>query len=225
MTEQQRKVLARYEVARTMVDGERAYATPEGNMYSVTTILSGSGDNRGLLQWREGIGEKRADEIVAAACWRGDKHHLNIEHLLKTGLEPKLNLITETYWKSTRPFLDCITKPLLIEGAVWHPEKYAGTLDCLALTTEFGNYPVLLDWKTADAPRNKQKIYNYSLQLAAYREAANHVYKNVGLRVDYAQLVIALPSKPPQIETFDADALDQLFRHFIGRKNKFLSRK
>ena len=74
-------------------------------------------------------------------------------------------------------------------------------------------------------PRNKQKVYTYSLQLAAYREAVNYVYANTGLKVDYAQLAIALPNRNPQIETFDGEALDQLFRHFIGRKNRFLSRK
>ena len=225
MTEVVIPFLPRYEVSRTMVDGERAYATPEGNYYSVTTILSGSENNRGLQEWREGIGEKRADEIVAAACWRGDKHHLNIEHLLKTGEEPELNMITEGYWKSSRSFLDGITKPLLIEGAVWSPERYAGTLDCMAYTKEFGNNPVLCDWKTSDSKRNKQKIYNYGLQLAAYREAANHVYKNMGFRCDHAQLVIAIPCHEAQIETFNADQLDQLYRHFLGRKNKFLSSK
>ena len=219
------KPLARYEMARTMIDGERAYATPDGPMWSVTTILSGSGDTRAIKEWREGVGEKRANEITEAACWRGNKQHLNIENWMKTGQEPELNLITKPYWDSVRPFLDCITKPLLIEGAVWHPDKYAGTLDCMALTTEFGNSPVLCDWKTADAPRNKQKIYNYSLQLAAYREAANHVYGHMGFRCDYAQLVIAIPFETPQIETFDAAALDQLYRHFVGRKKMFLSKK
>lgn len=224
MTEFQR-ALPRYEIARTMVDGERAYATPDGDMYSVTTILSNTGDQRALMQWREGIGEERAKDIVEAACWRGEQHHLNIEKLLEDGVEPELNFITAAYWKSIRPFLDCVTKPLLIEGAVWHPENYAGTLDCIAHTTEFGDKPVLLDWKTADKPRNKQKVYTYSLQLAAYREAVNYVYANTGLKVDYAQLAIALPNRSPQIETFDGEALDQLFRHFLGRKNKFLSGK
>ena len=215
-----------YEIARKMVNGERVYSTPDGDMYSVTTILSGSEDQTGLMEWREGIGEKRANEIVEAACWRGDKHHLNIENWLKTGVEPEFNFIQTPYWESTRKFLDTVNGNLLIEGAVWHPDGFAGMVDFVGYSTEFGNRPVLFDWKTADRICKPAKIYKYSLQLAAYRAALNHVYgRTHGLQIDFAQLVVAIPCQSPQIEVFDAEALDQLYRHFLGRKERFLTNR
>lgn len=213
--------LPRYEAVRVNEDGQRMYQTPDGKFYSVTTILSGSKDNSGIQRWREEIGEKKADEILKLACARGDATHANIETFLETGKEPKLNLLTSPYWKSIRPFLDQVDKPLLIEGAVWSPDRYAGTLDCIATLTEYGDEPVLLDWKTADKPKKKDRLYDYSLQAAAYVKAANYVYGNLGLKIRNAKIVLAIADDFCQVETLDEEALEQLYVHFKSRIKRF----
>ena len=214
-------MLPRYEAVRVNEDGQRLYETPEGKYYSVTTILSGSKDMSGIQEWRESIGEKEAERILRVACARGDATHLNIERWMLTGEEPKLNLLTAPYWKSIRPFLDQISQPLLIEGAVWSPDGYAGTLDCLATLKEFGDEPVLLDWKTSDRPKKKDRLYDYSLQCAAYVKAANYVYANLGLHIRQAKIVIAIADDTVQVETLDEDALNQLYTHFRARLSRF----
>ncbi len=215
--------LPKYEPMRThSEDGQRFYDTPLGLQYSVTTVLSGSRDDSGLQLWREYMGEERANEIVARACNRGERHHTNVERYLLDGIEPVFNWLEAPYWESTKDFLKTVRKPLLIEGAVWHPDKFAGTLDCIAYLDGDGDQPTLLDWKTADKLRNEGKVYEYSLQLAAYTKAANWVYAKQGLNIQQAKLVIALPDENPQIETFDADALKQLYLHFLGRKERFI---
>lgn len=214
--------LPRYEPVRaTTEDGNRIYATPDGSFSSVTTILSGSRDNSGLEIWRESVGAARADFISSLASHRGTEHHARVERFLLDGTEPGFDFLQTPYWKSTRAFLDTVSEPILIEGAVWHPDKFAGQLDCIAYLTEYGDEPVLLDWKTADTPRKPDKIYEYSLQCAAYVTAANYVYKAHGLEIKTAKIVIAIADSPPQIETLDTESLTQLYKHFLARLQRF----
>lgn len=213
--------LPRYEPVRTHEDGERLYSTPIGPGYSVTTILDGSRDNSGLELWRESVGAERADFINSFACFRGSEHHLNIERFLTDGTEPEFSFATTPYWKSTRSFLDTIDYPLLLEGAVWHPDGFAGTLDALCYLKGDKEQPHLLDWKTADSIRKPDKIYEYSLQCAAYVAAANYVYADYGLNVNRAKIVVAIADSSPQIVTLEEDSLKQLYCHFKARLQRF----
>lgn len=213
--------LPRYEPVRSHDGDERQYDTPLGDKHSVTTILSGSRDNSGIALWRESVGEERANFISSFACFRGNGHHLNIERWLTDGAEPAYSFATTPYWKSTRAFLDTIDKALLLEGAVWHPDGFAGTLDAICYLTEDGAQPTLCDWKTADTARKPDKIYEYALQCAAYTAAANYVYADFGLNITQAKIVVAIADSPPQIETLDARALEQLYKHFLARLRRF----
>ncbi len=220
-TERRILALPKYEPVRSHSGDERTYATPVGQCHSVTTILSGSRDQSGLEAWRESVGPERADFISSLACHRGNRHHEAVERFLLDGTEPAFCLLNTPYWKSTRSFLDTIDRPLLMEGAVWHPSSYAGTLDCVAYLADDGDQPTLLDWKTADALRKPDKMYEYGLQVAAYVAAANHVYSSQGLNITQAKIVVALPDQTPQIETLDGRALEQLFKHFQARLQRF----
>lgn len=215
------RALPRYEPVRSHEGDERTYATPVGRCPSVTTILSGSRDQSGLEAWRESVGPERADFISSYACYRGNNHHLNIENYLNHGTEPEYSFSTTPYWKSSRPFLDTIDRPLLMEGALWHPLSYAGTFDCIAYLEDDGDQPTLLDWKTADSIRKPDKMYEYSLQVSAYVAAANYVYSAQGLNITRAKIVVAIPDESPQIEDLDARALEQYFKHFQARLQRF----
>ncbi|MGA0103178.1 MAG: PD-(D/E)XK nuclease family protein [Steroidobacteraceae bacterium] len=187
----------------------------------MTTILSGSRDQSGLQQWRESVGEERADFISSLACHRGEQLHLDTERFLTDGTEPGFNFLYTPYWKSMRPFLDTVDTPLLMEGAVWHPDGFSGTLDCIAYLTEDGNQPTLLDWKSANDIRKPDKMYEYSLQVAAYTAAANYVYGHIGLHITKAKIVVAIADSSAQVETLDEDALAQLYKHFQARLQRF----
>jgi len=219
--DQRIRALPLYEPIRSHDGDERAYDTPVGKCPSVTTILSGSRDQSGLEAWRDSVGHERADFISSLACYRGTKHHLWTEDYLRDGTEPGFDFLNTPYWNSTRSFLDTIDTTLLMEGAIWHPLGYAGTLDCIAYLADDDLQPTLLDWKTADSKRKPDKIYEYSMQCAAYVAAANYVYGHMGLCIGQAKIVVALPDDKPQIETFDAKALDQLFKHFQARLQRF----
>ena len=220
MTTSQPRIIAlpRYEPLRRHTKGERFYVTPEGVCRSVTTILDGSKDKSFLDQWRERVGEIEADFIRNTAAYRGTKLHEYVEnYLLGTCTSPPFCFLCNPYWVSIKPFLSTVRKPVLMEGAVWHPKKYAGTLDCIAYLDDDLDQPTLLDWKTADKWVQPYKLYDYTLQCAAYVKAANHVYAHQGLNIKRAKIVIAKPNEIPQIEDLDEDALEQLFQHFLGR--------
>lgn len=216
------RALPLYEIVRHDSDtGPREYSTPAGRFPSVTSVLDRTRDRRALDEWRESIGHKRADAIRDLACARGTAMHQAIEHFLETGRPPAFSFLTTPYWRSISGFLSEIDTTLLMEAPVWHPDGYAGSVDWLGYFIDSGPQPELADWKSADKPAKPQKLYDYSLQLAAYVAALNHVYRPQGLHITRARLIVAMPCRAPQIEVFDADALTQLFRHFQARLQHF----
>lgn len=220
------RMLPRYELLR--IDGDddgRKYSTPDGTYHSVTAILSGTRDQTGLQQWREAVGEAKADEIRDMASFRGTKLHEAVENYLLGGELPKFNFLLTPYWNSIQPFVERIDETLITEAMVWHSDGFAGTLDCLAYLETDDAQPTLLDWKSAARPCKPDKLYEYSTQLAAYRAAANYVYRSHGLRIDKAAIVVAIPDEKYQLHELDKEALDQLYRHFLARLQRFTSYK
>ena len=213
--------LPKYEPIRSHHEGERSYSTPIGECRSVTTILSATRDDSGLQAWRESVGEAKADFICNLASFRGTRHHDYVERFLMDGTEPEFDFLNTPYWKSTRDFLRRVRKPLVSEGAIYHPLRYAGTFDCIAYLDDDGDQPSLLDWKTADKLRNPAKMYEYSLQVAAYVAASNYVYKTHGLDIKRALIVVAIPDEKPQIEELSPRKLTQYMQHFEARLRRF----
>lgn len=208
-------------VRHDTTEGPREYSTPAGCFPSVTTVLDGTRDQRGLQEWREAIGATRADQIRDTARARGTALHQAIETFTETGTPPAFSFLLTPYWKSVSPFLSSMERALLIEASVWHPEGFAGSIDWLGYFKDSGPQPELADWKTADKPLKPIKIYEYSLQLAAYVAALNHVYKPQNLNITRARLVVAFPCRPAHVELFEEDALKQLFQHFRARLQRF----
>ncbi len=217
------RALPLYELVRhDSEEGPREYSTPAGRFPSVTSVLSGTQDRSGLDQWRDSVGTKRADEILHVACARGTGLHNAIESYLTTGNPPAYNTLVTPYWKSVAPFLQKVERTLLLEAPVWHPEGYAGSIDWLGYFYDTtGSQPELADWKSADRLPKATKVYTYSLQLAAYVAALNHVYKPQGLHITRARLVVSTPCRHAYIEVFDQSALEQLFQHFRARLQRF----
>jgi hypothetical protein len=188
---------------------------------SVTSILSGTRDQSGLREWRESIGEERADFIRNTAAFRGTALHTAVENYLQHGELPTFYFLVTPYWNSMRRFVETIEALVIVEAPVWHADGYAGTLDCIAYLPEDDAQPTLLDWKTADKLCNPMKLYEYSLQIAAYRAAANYVYKPQGLQINKGVIAVALPDQAPQIHVLNEDELDQLYLHFLARLRHF----
>jgi len=111
MTSELIQALPKYEAIRSHKNGNRSYATPIGTCSSVTTILSNTRDNTGLQEWRESLGETRADFIRGLASFRGTRHHDAIERFLLDGTEPAFDFLNPPYGKSPRDFLAASVAP------------------------------------------------------------------------------------------------------------------
>lgn len=204
------------------IDGEeRTYDVPIGRTRSATTILGLTADKQKLEEWRERIGTVEADRIKAVAAGRGTGTHEWVEHYFGDRKDPKdpnyYNFLIEPYWDSIYPFLQLVKHVCVLESTVYHPDGFAGTLDCIGYLLEDYDQPSLIDWKTADKPLDEWKLYDYSLQVAAYRKAANFVYADQGLNIKKAVIAVGLLHQPAQIVHLDEDALEQYYLHFLAR--------
>ena len=206
--------IPKYEAVRTVINGHRVYATPLGLKPSVTTILR---DDSKFAGWRKYKGEKAANEILAQASARGIWTHDGAEGFLTTGEHPPFHYVYQPFYDSLRPFLETVEKTLLLEGAVWNSDNYAGALDCIAYMPGDGDQPTLIDFKTANKPVTGSKLYGYEMQGSAYIKAANFVYGRQGLCIKKGLVVVAMPHKPYQIHELGRNDINQLYCHFLEK--------
>lgn len=217
--------LPRYEPKRVEVDGVRNYETPLGFCKSVTAILDATTDKSGIEEWRENLGEEAADRHVRISKYRGNSTHDSIDKFCATGAEPSFSFLTTPYWNSFKLFAPRLRETIFSEGAVWHPDGVAGTLDRLGYMDDSGLQPDLLDWKTADkwdpkSPLIKMKSYTYRMQAAVYVKCANYTYREYGLDIKRAVVAVFLPDTKPVLLPVEEKAIDVLYKQYILRVNK-----
>jgi|TARA_R110002012_G_scaffold179052_1_gene344567 genome maintenance exonuclease 1 len=158
----------------------RLYLTPDGeSLPSVTTILSKTQDKSFLKKWKERVGEKKAEEIVANSSAIGTALHLYIEHfvnkyayedLTTTGLKAKtmaqVIIDHDEGLKKISEVWGC-------EVHLYYPGKYAGTADMIGV---YNGRPSIMDFKQTNRPKKREWIQNYLMQLAAYAMAHNKLF-------------------------------------------------
>lgn len=170
-------------LSRASVDGQRLYTCPDGNSVpSVTTILDKTKSEekkQALLNWRKSIGEDKAKQVVTEAANRGTRMHKYLEDYVN-GEELKES-VSNPYAQQS---LD-MAKVVIAEGlkdvdefwgtevALYFPQIYAGTTDCVGIHKGEG---AILDFKQTNKPKKREWIEDYFLQLAAYAEAHNEIH-------------------------------------------------
>jgi genome maintenance exonuclease 1 len=130
-----------------------------------------------------------ADKILAQAGDRGTIVHGLIEDYL-VGQEIPCPDGVQGFWDSISPALVNVSNIQLIEGAVWHPSGFAGSVDCVA---SWKGQPAIVDWKSNSKPKKSEWITDYFQQISAYCAAVNRVY---GLN---RAVVVALEHSPAQV--------------------------
>lgn len=199
--------LVRYRPQRKRVAGRYRFLTPEGDLVpGVTTVLSATDPPE--KKWR--LADWRRQELAAGRdpnrhARRGTWLHRQVEQALGSpGFEPEASEF-RPFWESLQPELARLRRSLLVESLVWHPDGYAGTLDCLAICDR--GRLMLFDWKSAEAVKPDAWLENYRLQLGAYLPAVEWVYRDLGLRVEAAALCTAIPGQPAQRVEYDRAAI------------------
>lgn len=175
-------------------DGTRFYVTPEGNKYpSVTTILS-EYNRKFISEWRQRVGEEKANEITRKASNRGTKFHKHCEDYLKN-LQPEFKTPIEVdAFNTFKPVLNRINNIHVQETRMYSNHlRMAGTVDCIA---EFDGKLSVIDFKTASKEKQKDSIENYFMQCSAYAIMFEERFK---LPVSQTVVMISVDNCDPQI--------------------------
>ena len=187
----------------------RVYKTPGGNLYpSITTVLSAY-SKKAIMEWRQRVGEERANEISRKASGRGTKLHNTVEkYLLNEMSDMKIKTmmpdIKEMFF-DMRPLLDTHIGDIYgIEQSLYSDKlRLAGRCDCIA---EWDGELSIVDWKTASKKKEKSYIQNYFMQASAYAEMFE---ERTGRPINQIVVAIAVEGEGTQV--------------FIENKTNYLS--
>ncbi len=196
------------DLERVEVNGVRHYIDSKGNpVPSVTTILSGTSDKRGIEQWRRRVGENEAERVLKESTDIGSAVHEAIENYLNDEdwnefSESRTDLIAQSITKKfINDGLSSIDEAWGLEVGLILDGLYAGTADCIGLVN---NTPSIIDFKTAKKIKRREWIEDYFLQGCAYANAHNVMFET-----DIKQVVILMVDR------------DLIFKDFIIKGNEF----
>ena len=197
-----------FELESTTTEKGRVYKVPGGELYpSITTVLSAY-NKKAIMEWRQRVGEKTANEISRKASGRGTKLHNTVEnYLLNEMTDMKLQTmmpdIKEMFFDMRKIIDDNIGDIYGIEQPLYsHKLKLAGRCDCIA---EWNGELAIVDWKTASRTKDKDHIQNYFMQATAYAEMFE---ERTGRAIDTIVVAISVQSESPQL--------------FVEKKSKYL---
>lgn len=199
-----------------MDTNRRVYLTPDGRRVpSVTTVLDRTKPEearQALKEWRNRVGNERAQQITVEAANRGTRMHTYLENYIRSNqvVEMTTNPFSWASLAMARTIIDQgltnrVTEVWGVEIPLYFPRLYAGTSDGVGI--HLGD-EAILDYKQTNRPKRREWIGDYFLQLAAYALAHNEVYgttirKGVILMCvkpeqDYNLVV----TKPPEYQEF-----------------------
>ena len=161
--------------SETDPSGPRKYLTPAGDKVpSVTTILSGTKDMTFLKEWKDRIGEHKANDIVKRSTTWGTSVHENLEHFILEGKEPTGNIFVRHMTKKIiDKGLSKVDEFWGCEVQVYADGLYAGTADGVGLHE---GVPAIIDFKNSRSLRKEEWVQDYFLQVVAYSLAHNEMF-------------------------------------------------
>ena len=169
---------------RESVEGKRLYACPDGSkLPSVTTILDKTKSAEtiaALANWRKRVGHAKAQEITTEASGRGTRMHKFLEDYVSNGViaEPGTNPYSQQSHKMAKQIIEKgfsnFKAVYGVEVSLYFPQLYAGTTDGVGVHFED---ECIFDHKQTNKPKKEEYIDDYYIQLAAYANAHNEVYK------------------------------------------------
>jgi hypothetical protein len=173
----------------------RYYITPQGDRFkSVTTILGEKLDNEWLKEWRDRVGNKKADQIITRATKRGTAVHALAERYLLNESDyiqnamPHYVLAFEAIKKVLNNHVNTI---YAIEAPVYSKAlKTAGRIDVVA---EYDGIRSIIDFKTSNKIKNEEQIYSYFIQTTCYSMMFERMYN---LSVPQIVIIITIDNEP-----------------------------
>ena len=189
-----------FELEAITSESGRVYLVPSGNKYnSITTILKPY--NQHIIEnWREAVGEEKANKISGMASRRGEALHLACEKYLlnemdfkfRQGMMPNVKQL----FLQLKPEIDKnIGKIYAIEQPLYSDElQVAGRVDLIA---EWNGKLSIIDYKTSSKFKDENDIQNYFMQCTAY---AIMFEERTGIPIDDIVIAVSVESEnTPQI--------------------------
>lgn len=206
-----------FELESVTTESGRTYKTPSGQQYpSITTVLS-SYNKKALFEWRQRVGEEEANRVARKASNRGTKLHNTVEKYLLNEMSPvQMHTMmpdTKELFLKLKPFLDTHVSNIYgIEQPLFSDElRLAGRCDCIG---EWDGKISIIDWKTANRPKEKSQIANYFMQASAYAEMFG---ERTGLTIDQIVIAIAVENEEPQIFIEEKSKYLPELKNYIGK--------
>lgn len=200
---------------------------------SVTTILGHGVDKSWLIEWRNVVGEERAQEISTLSANRGTVLHYLLENFFEKGNQSYRDFMmmhyqkildqgfTEKEWEIGKKLfsnfflfkdIERIKKVIFQEVPIWSLKAggFAGRIDIV-----FENVKDILtigDFKSSKKPKAKADILGYRLQVAAYSIA---YYERYGKFPTRAEIMISCETGDLQIFEIEKKELQELCFEFL----------
>ena len=177
----------------TSEDGTRVYLTPSGKKYPSVTTVTSLHNIEGIMKWRRRVGEEEANRVSAKASARGTRIHTMCEKFL-LGEEFTPDIFDAEMFNSMKYWLDDIDNIHALETPLYSDYlQVAGTVDCIA---DFQGKLSVIDFKTASKPKDRDDIYNYFMQTAAYAVAFE---ERTGIPIGRLVIIMAVENDDPRL--------------------------
>ena len=157
------------ELETKTVDRKRFYLTPEGKMYpSITTVLQ-KNKMKGLMEWRQRVGDDVANYIARTAAQRGTKVHHMCEDLINNKEVKREPFLAAALFSQIEKVIKNKVDNVYAQECGLYSDRYmvAGRVDCIA---EYDGVLSIIDFKTSRSERNDDWNESYYIQASAYAE-------------------------------------------------------
>lgn len=170
----------------------RLYQTPSGKSYPSVTSVTGLHTAKGIAEWRRRVGAEEANRISSKASARGTRIHQYCEDYLR-GKIFEADMFDLEMFNSIKFLLDSIDNIHALETPLYSDHlQVAGTVDCIA---EFQGKLSVIDFKTSSKPKDRDDIYNYFMQCAAYSVAFE---ERTGIPIGRLVIIMAVDNDDPR---------------------------
>lgn len=177
----------------TAANGTRVYKTPSGRAYPSVTTVTSLHSAKGIAEWRRRVGNEEANRVSARASARGTRVHTLCEHYL-LGNNPEPDIFDAEIFNSMKLWLNDIDNIHCLETPLYSDFlQVAGTVDCIA---EFQGKLSVIDFKTANKPKDREDIYNYFMQTAAYAVAFE---ERTGIPIGRLVIIMGVENDDPRL--------------------------
>ena len=175
----------------------RLYNLPNGEWVPSITSVTSFYNREIFAKWRKKVGIEEANRITKRATSRGTDFHEAVEVYMKNDEIDwdKFKPLTKFMFAHARPYLDKINNIHAIERTLY--SEYlglAGRVDCIA---EYEGELAIIDFKTSEAPKREQYLYDYFVQECGYACMLQEVY---GLSVKKLVTIVACENGDTQVK-------------------------